>query len=80
MQQKLFEFFLSQEAGAFENNIKKTPQKATLKIEKIYISNIYIEYMLCLQSNASGSFLRKCINFVEERLKFSHFEGNRITP
>ena len=48
IQQKLFEFFLPQEAGAFENNIKKKPQKATPKIEKIYISNIYIEYMLCL--------------------------------
>ena len=33
--------------------------------------------MLFLQSNASGSFFfQKCINFVEQRLKFSHFEGN----
>ena len=36
--------------------------------------------MLCLQSNASGSFLQTCINFVEQPLKFSHFEGegNRL--
>ena len=27
MQQKLFQFFLPQEAGAFENNIEKEPQK-----------------------------------------------------
>ena len=27
------------------------------------------------QSNASGSFLQTCINFVEQTLKFSHFEG-----
>ena len=32
--------------------------------------------MLCLQSNASGSFLQKCINFEEQRLNFSHFEGS----
>ena len=42
----------------------------------LYISR---EYLLCLQSNASGSFLQKCISFVEQRLKFSHFEG-RIIP
>ena len=38
---------------------------------------MYREYLLCLQSHASGSFLQKCINFVEP-LKFSHFEGNKI--
>ena len=41
---------------------------------------IYIkrEYLLCLQSNAKGSFLQKCINSVEQRLKFSHCEGSII--
>ena len=34
--------------------------------------------MICLQSNASGSSLQTCINFVEERLKFSHLEGSII--
>ena len=33
--------------------------------------------MLCLQSNVrGGSFLQTCINFVEQQLKFCHFEGN----
>ena len=34
--------------------------------------------MLCLQSNASGRFLKKCIDFVEQLLKFSQFEGSKI--
>ena len=34
--------------------------------------------MPCPQSNASGSFLQTCINFVEQQLKFSHFEGSII--
>ena len=34
--------------------------------------------MLGLQSNGSGSFLQKCINFVGQQLKFSHFEGSII--
>ena len=34
--------------------------------------------MLCFQSNASGAFWQKCMNFVEQRLKFSHFEVSRI--
>ena len=29
-----------------------------------------------MQSYASGSFLQTCINFVEQRLKFSHFGGS----
>ena len=49
------------------------------KIGKICVSYFYREYLFCLQSNASGSFLQKIINFVEQRLKFSHFEGS-ITP
>ena len=43
---------------------------------------MYIIYLLrifaLLQSNASGSFLQACINFAEQRLKFSHFEGSII--
>ena len=39
------------------------------KIEKIL--NIYKEYLLCLQSNASGSFLQTYINCVERLI----FEG-----
>ena len=45
---------------------------------KICILYIYWECLLCLQSNASGSFLQTCITFVEQRLKFTHFEGSII--
>ena len=31
-----------------------------------------------MQSNASCNFLEKCINFVEQRLKFLHFESSII--
>ena len=58
--------FLQQEARAFGNNIGKEPQKATPKIDKIYIHS---EYLFCPQPNASSSFLITCINFVEQRLK-----------
>ena len=78
MQKKLFQFFLSRQTGAFGTNIKKKPQKPRQKIEKICILYIYREYLLSLQSNVSGSFLQRCINFVEQQLKLSHFEGNII--
>ena len=72
MQQKLFEkFFLAQEAGASGNNIEKESQKPHPKL-KMYILNFYREYLLCLQSSASGCFLKTCINFVEQLLRFSH--------
>ena len=40
MQQKLFQNFLPQEAGAFGNNIEKEPQKSRPKLKKYvyYIS------------------------------------------
>ena len=66
-----FNIFLLQEAGAFG--------KPTPKIEKICMTYIPRVYLLCLQSNASGSFLQKSINFVEQQLKFFHFEGSIIT-
>ena len=50
--QKLFQFFLLQEAT------KDTP---TIEYIYIYIYiyiNFYREYLLCLQSNASGSFCK----------------------
>ena len=52
-----FKVFFPQEAGAFQNNIEKEPQKPHPKSKKICTLYIYIEYLLCLQSNASGSFL-----------------------
>ena len=76
--QNYLNFFSPQEAGAFKNNIEKTPQKPRPKLKKICMLHIYREYLLCLQSNASGIFLHKCIDFVEPRLNFSHFKGNII--
>ena len=35
--------------------------------------------MICPQSYASGSFLQTCINFVQQRLTFSRFEGSIIS-
>ena len=73
-----FKTFLAQEAGAFRNSIEKGTAKTTPKIERICLLYIYSEYFLCLQSNASERSLQKCINFVEQRLKLSHFEGSII--
>ena len=42
MQQKLFSFFLPQEAGAFGNNIEKEPQKPRPKLGK-YSNHIVTE-------------------------------------
>ena len=40
---------------------------------------IYLERIFALPAiQYKGSFLQKCINFVEQRLKFSHFEGSII--
>ena len=75
---KLFQNFFITKSWNFWKNIEKETAKATPKIEKIYILNIYREQLFCLQSNASGSFLPTCINFVEQRLKFSHFVGSII--
>ena len=44
----------------------------------MYIIEKKCAHLLCLQSNASGSFLQTGINFVEQRLKFSHFQGSII--
>ena len=38
--------------------------------------NVYREYLNCLQSNASDSFLQTYIDFLEQRLKISHSEGS----
>ena len=75
MQQKLFKFFLPQEAGSFRNNIENKPQKPNPKLRK-YACYIFTNNICCLQSYASGNFLQKCIYFVEQRLKFSHFKGS----
>ena len=77
MQQKLFNFFLPQEAGASRNDIEKKPQKPHPKLKK-YVCYRFTDNICCLQSNASGNFLQKCINFVEQRLKFSYFRVRKL--
>ena len=42
MQQKLVQFFLQQEAGAFGNNIEKEPQKPRPKLKK-HVHYIFTE-------------------------------------
>ena len=75
--EKIISSFLAKEAGVFGKKHRKWIAKVTPKIEK-YVLYIYTEHLLCLQSNASGNFLQKCINFVEQRLRFSHFKGSII--
>ena len=38
--------FLQQEAGAFENNIGKEPQKPRLKLKNMYIIHLLIPFAL----------------------------------
>ena len=49
MQQKLFNFFLPQEAGAFGNNLEKEPQKPRPKLKNVYV--IYLQ-RTCSACNA----------------------------
>ena len=66
-----FKIFLSQEAGAFGNNIEKERQKLRPKLKKYIYYIIYREYLPCLQSSASGSFLQTCVNILQQRLSLS---------
>ena len=69
MQEKCVRNIFTTRIGAFGNNIGKEPQKPRPKLKNMDI--IYLHRI-------SGSFLQTCINFVEQRLKFSHFEGSII--
>ena len=47
----------------------------------VYITKnllIIFALLLFLESNVSGSFLQTCINFLEQRLTYSHFESSII--
>ena len=57
---------------------KERNHKSHAQNWKICMLCVYWEYLPCPQSNASGSFSQTCINIVEQRLKFSHFEGTLI--
>ena len=76
MQKKLLQNFFITRSWSFWKKHRKETTKATPNIEKIYVLNIYRQYLLCQQSNASDRFLQTCINFVEQQIKFSHFEGS----
>ena len=78
MQQKLFQKNFTTRSWNFWKKHRKETAKATPKIKKIWMLYIYREYLLYLQSSASGSFLQKSINFVEQRLKYSHSKGSII--
>ena len=70
-----FNFFLLQETGAFINNIE--PQKPRPNLKK-YLYHIFTESICSAFSLMQVVVLQKCINFVEQQLKFSHFEVSTI--
>ena len=78
MQQKLIQNLFTSRSWSFWEKDRNGTTKAAFKFEKICMLYIYGEYLLCLQSNANVTFLQKCIIFVDQRLKFSHFEGSII--
>ena len=78
MQQKLVQIFFYNKKLEILEVTQERNRKSHAQNWKICILYIYWEYLLCPQSSASGSFLQRCINFVEQRLTFSHFEGSLI--
>ena len=55
----------------------KEPQTLGPQLKKTYIK--YLQKISALPpTNVSGSFWLKCTNFVEQRLKCSHFEGSIV--
>ena len=55
MQQKLISYFLSQEAGASENNIEKKPQKPRPILIYIYIYLYIYTYIYIIIKTEIGS-------------------------
>ena len=71
MQEKLLKNILPQEDGAFGNNIEKEPQKPRPKL-KNYVYYIFTKNICFACSTVQLAVsLQKCINFVEQRVKFS---------
>ena len=68
MQKKLLKVFYHKKVELSEVTEKRTPPpKATPKIER----NMYIIYLqIIFALSANGNFLQKCINFVEQQLRF----------
>ena len=79
MHQKLLQIFLPQEAGSFGNNRENESQVLRPKLKK-YVYYVFTEN-ICSVCNPMQVvvFLQKCISFIKQRLKFSHYEGS-ITP
>ena len=80
MQQKLFKIFLSQEAGAFGNNIEKEPPKPRPKLKK-YVYYKFTEN-ICSAGNSVQVvvFCKKVLTLWNHDSTFSHFEGSIIPP
>ena len=57
MQQKLFNFFLPQEAGAFTNNIENKPQKPHPKLKNMYV--VYLQIIFALSAIQDKRFFCK---------------------
>ena len=76
MQQKLFQFFFYHKKLELLEIKQKEPQKPRPRLKK-YVCYIFTDN-ICSACNPMQMvvFLQKCINFVEQRLKFSHFEGS----
>ena len=74
-----FIFFLAQEAGTSKKNRKKLqkphPRLKKKKKNQIFAKNIYSAW----NPMQLVVFQKKCVNFVEQTLKFSHFEGCKIS-
>ena len=67
--------------GAFGNNMEKEPHQLRPNLKTMYIIVCYIfTENICSACNPMKvvDFLQKCINFVERRLKLSHFECSII--
>ena len=73
-----FKIFVSQKVGAFGNNIERNSKSHAQNWIYIYIYIINIYWLLFLQSNLSGSFLKTFINLVEHPHKFYPFQGSII--
>ena len=79
MQQKLVQLFLPQEHGDLGNNIEKVPQKPHPKLKK-YVYYIFTENIcsICNPMQVMYKFQQTFINFAEQQLKLSYFEGSTI--
>ena len=60
-----------------EKHKKRTIEVTPKNKKKVFIKHLQ-RIFIYVQSSVSCSFLQTCINFVEERLKISQFEGSII--